>query len=571
MVQMRNAASKWGSSGLAYLTGLPDGPPDFSRAERADPRRAGRRRGRAPHRCCRRRGHPADRAGRTARVDSGRPDVGRRWHPAAGGPRRLVCDHAVAPRRRRAVPALRAGDEAPADPWPLSAAMGRNTSRRPQIIERAAAARHPGGRPGRGRRVRRRRFAGWAPGRPRANRRPAGGRPVLDVGGPAVRAASGARRSHRRQGRKPPPPGWHPGRQSRILRLDERRKALLLPRFRSRRRRTARAAGGRRRRDRRFAARGAGPTPARTGSRGTATGPNLVAHQRIRCRTPGGLAFGDDAAVAGGLVGTGADGPVFCGDAIADPLTGLEAASAVAESLGRGGGELITCRWPRSPRTTRHCRPAGAVSEHPAPPARLPPVVPAGRRIGSRQRRRTPAGRRKTLPVMLIQRATLLDGTTTDIRVGARIEEVADGLTAGPGESVLDAGGGTVLPGLHDHHVHVRSAASALDSLLVGPPAVRTKDQLARHCRMPSRAPTDGSARSATTNRLPASWTAPPSTHCCPTFRCASSTAAGCLVDPQLRGVGPGRDGRTPRRPPAQHRSRLVRTRCSAAKPIWPN
>nr|BBX79320.1 CoA transferase [Mycobacterium florentinum] len=49
-------------------------------------------------------------------------------------------------------------------------------------------------------------------------------------------------------------------------------------------------------------------------------------------------AFGDDAAVAGGLVGAG---PVFCGDAIADPLTGLEAAAAVVESLARGGGELI--------------------------------------------------------------------------------------------------------------------------------------------------------------------------------------------------------------------------------------
>lgn len=49
-------------------------------------------------------------------------------------------------------------------------------------------------------------------------------------------------------------------------------------------------------------------------------------------------AFGDDAAVAGGLVG---DGPVFLGDAVADPLSGLEAARAVGESLRRGGGELI--------------------------------------------------------------------------------------------------------------------------------------------------------------------------------------------------------------------------------------
>ena len=52
-------------------------------------------------------------------------------------------------------------------------------------------------------------------------------------------------------------------------------------------------------------------------------------------------AFGDDAAVAGGLVGRSADGPVFCGDAIADPLTGLQATVVVAESLARGGGEVI--------------------------------------------------------------------------------------------------------------------------------------------------------------------------------------------------------------------------------------
>ena len=57
------------------------------------------------------------------------------------------------------------------------------------------------------------------------------------------------------------------------------------------------------------------------------------------------VAFGDDAAVAGGLVGwTGAGGsgePVFCADAIADPLTGLCGALAVARSVGAGGGELI--------------------------------------------------------------------------------------------------------------------------------------------------------------------------------------------------------------------------------------
>lgn len=48
--------------------------------------------------------------------------------------------------------------------------------------------------------------------------------------------------------------------------------------------------------------------------------------------------FGDDAAVSGGLVGAG---PVFCGDAIADPLTGLQATAEVATALGRGGGEVL--------------------------------------------------------------------------------------------------------------------------------------------------------------------------------------------------------------------------------------
>lgn len=52
-------------------------------------------------------------------------------------------------------------------------------------------------------------------------------------------------------------------------------------------------------------------------------------------------AFGDDAAVAGGLVGSSPNGPVFFGDAIADPLSGLEAARAIGESLRRGGGEVI--------------------------------------------------------------------------------------------------------------------------------------------------------------------------------------------------------------------------------------
>ena len=56
---------------------------------------------------------------------------------------------------------------------------------------------------------------------------------------------------------------------------------------------------------------------------------------------PDRAAFGDDAAVAGGLVLSDDDGPVFCGDAIADPLSGLAAAAAALDALAAGGGVII--------------------------------------------------------------------------------------------------------------------------------------------------------------------------------------------------------------------------------------
>lgn len=61
-------------------------------------------------------------------------------------------------------------------------------------------------------------------------------------------------------------------------------------------------------------------------------------------REPGAswVAFGDDAAVAGGLVsGATHGGPGFCADAVADPISGMIGATAILRSLARGGGELI--------------------------------------------------------------------------------------------------------------------------------------------------------------------------------------------------------------------------------------
>jgi hypothetical protein len=63
-------------------------------------------------------------------------------------------------------------------------------------------------------------------------------------------------------------------------------------------------------------------------------------------REPGAswVAFGDDAGAAAGLAaatGGGEGPPLFCGDAIADPLTGLHAALAALACWSGGGGYLL--------------------------------------------------------------------------------------------------------------------------------------------------------------------------------------------------------------------------------------
>ena len=60
--------------------------------------------------------------------------------------------------------------------------------------------------------------------------------------------------------------------------------------------------------------------------------------------------FGDDAAVAGGLVVWEGQDPYFCCDAVADPISGLTAAAAVlarpgrGRALARGRGDVVGCR-----------------------------------------------------------------------------------------------------------------------------------------------------------------------------------------------------------------------------------
>lgn len=70
-------------------------------------------------------------------------------------------------------------------------------------------------------------------------------------------------------------------------------------------------------------------------------GPRVWASITAQGRDVDRIGFGDDAAVAGGLVVSDGDEPYFCADAVADPVTGLVAAVAVLESLATGGRHLL--------------------------------------------------------------------------------------------------------------------------------------------------------------------------------------------------------------------------------------
>jgi predicted amidohydrolase YtcJ len=79
---------------------------------------------------------------------------------------------------------------------------------------------------------------------------------------------------------------------------------------------------------------------------------------------------------------------------------------------------------------------------------------------------------------LLIRQAFSRGRGTADIRVrGGRVGAVAPTLARRPGEEVLEAQGGEVVPGLHDHHVHLLAWAAAAGSVRLGPPEVRTPAQ----------------------------------------------------------------------------------------------
>jgi hypothetical protein len=374
--------ARWGSSGLAWLTGLPDGPPDFSRANvlsRAESMAAtaGQRLGIA-----------IDAAG----LLTGRAallGLTRGGRVSAGGATRLLaardgwCAITLSrPDDVAAVPALLQVDEAPADPWP---ALRRWAATHPvsAVTERAllldipaaglaeVAAASPRVRR-MGSRARVRALADllvvdlsslWAG--------PLCGQLLARAGATVVKVESPHRPDGTRAGNRAFYDWINSEKLSYCLDFDveagELRGLLAVADIVIEGSRPAALAR------RGF---GADDVPARPG--------------RIWLRINGydepRPAFGDDAAVAGGLVGAaGPDfpGPVFCGDAIADPLTGLDATLAVVESISRGGGELIQVSMAAVAATYAALPTVASAAAHPAPAPRAPAASGAAPELGA--------------------------------------------------------------------------------------------------------------------------------------------------------------------------------------------
>lgn len=332
-----SAATKWGSSGLAYLTGLPDGPADFSRAN-------------VLTRACDVATATGDRLGiniDAASLLTGRAamlGLTRGGRVSPGGATRLLAarDGCCALTLSRAddldaVPALLQADEVAADPWPE---LHRWAATRTvaEIVDRAGLLDIPAAGLGEAApapaliRANGARAAAWTPrdllvaDLSSMWAGPLCGRLLARAGATVVKVESPRRQDGTRGGQRDFFDWVNAGKLSYEAdfegQADELRELLAVSDVVIE-----------------------GSRPAALVRRGL--GPDDVAPRagRIWLQITGydGLrpGFGDDAAVAGGLVGTTAEGPVFCGDAIADPLSGLEAALAVGESLSRGGGELI--------------------------------------------------------------------------------------------------------------------------------------------------------------------------------------------------------------------------------------
>lgn len=81
---------------------------------------------------------------------------------------------------------------------------------------------------------------------------------------------------------------------------------------------------------------------------------------------------------------------------------------------------------------------------------------------------------------MLIRDAEVWGHGPADVRIESGLISELGTLPPRPGEPVIDACGGALLPGLHDHHIHLAALAARKASVLCGPPDVGDAADLAR-------------------------------------------------------------------------------------------
>ena len=86
---------------------------------------------------------------------------------------------------------------------------------------------------------------------------------------------------------------------------------------------------------------------------------------------------------------------------------------------------------------------------------------------------------------MLIRRAELEGGVIADLRIEHGVIASIGQLDPDAGEPVFEAGGGLLLPGLHDHHIHVAALAASLTSVRCGPPEISDPDAFAACLQVP--------------------------------------------------------------------------------------
>jgi predicted amidohydrolase YtcJ len=161
------------------------------------------------------------------------------------------------------------------------------------------------------------------------------------------------------------------------------------------------------------------------------------------------VAFGDDAAVAGGLVAFDGDRPSFLADAVADPLSGMLAAAAAMAAVTSGNRYFCdvalarTAAWVAGPergpamwhRPRGRARAAGTEEHHDS-------TVVRDARVGGR-----------------LADVVVADGAVEHIG----FHDLGEARVFG-GDRVVEAAGADLLPGLHDHHLHLLSLAASLGS-----------------------------------------------------------------------------------------------------------